>query len=733
MKTKNETSRRDFIKLSAQATAFLAIGFSGKASNELVKLVNKTALGVEINPYILINELGKVTLFNARPDMGQGTFQALPLLIAEELEVRLDQVDIQMSDGSGKFGSQLSGGSSSIKTRWIPMRTVGAAVKEMLIQTAAKRWNVSIADCFAKEGAVYKKGSKDRFGYGELVEEAAKLPVPTKPRLKTHAEFTQIGKSIPRPDVPSKVDGTAIFGMDVQVPGMLYASLVHSPTIYGKVKSFSAEKSMAVKGVRFVLKTERNFYHGPFPTEAFKAKSKSDAVAVVAESYWAALKGKKLVEVNWSTEGAEATSTDEFFLRANEAAKKEGAEYKDAKVGDVSKSFAVSNQVLQAQYQTPFLSHAAMEPVNATVYVQEDQVEVWAPVQGPDALVEELANYLGIKKERVKINVTFLGGAFGRKAYYDFVLEAAHISKQVNAPVKLIWTREEDMQQGPYRPGMISAMKGGLDEQGNVLGFEHKLVGGSIMTSVFKFDMTGKSDPWAGEGINLEDSPYAFPARRNSFEYVAPNLPMLWWRSVYASTNLFGHESFLDELAHAAKKDPLDLRMSLLEKSPQFKAVLEKLAEISNYRAKRAKGLGIGIAIARSFSSIAAHAFEVEKNGKAVKIKEVFSVIDCGTPVNPANIIAQVQSNIVYGLTATIKNEIRVVEGQVQNLNFNDYAVLRQGEIPKMTVHVMESTEVPGGVGEPGLPPVAPALCNAIFNLTGKRIRTLPFDLEQIG
>jgi isoquinoline 1-oxidoreductase beta subunit len=367
------------------------------------------------------------------------------------------------------------------------------------------------------------------------------------------------------------------------------------------------------------------------------------------------------------------------------------------------------------------------------VYVQEDQVEVWAPVQGPDALVEELANYLGIKKERVKINVTFLGGAFGRKAYYDFVLEAAHISKQVNAPVKLIWTREEDMQQGPYRPGMISARKGGLDEQGNVLGFEHKLVGGSIMTSVFKFDMTGKSDPWAGEGINLEDSPYEFPARRNSFEYVAPNLPLLWWRSVYASTNLFGHESFLDELAHAAKKDPLDLRMSLLEKSPQFKAVLEKLAEISNYRAKRAKGLGIGIAIARSFSSIAAHAFEVEKNGKAVKIKEVFSVIDCGTPVNPANIIAQVQSNIVYGLTATIKNEIRVVKGQVQNSNFNDYAVLRQGEIPKMTVHVMESTEVPGGVGEPGLPPVAPALCNAIFNLTGKRIRTLPFDMDQIG
>jgi isoquinoline 1-oxidoreductase beta subunit len=514
---------------------------------------------------------------------------------------------------------------------------------------------------------------------------------------------------------------------------MLYASLVHSPTIYGKVKSFSGEKSMAVKGVRFVIKTERNFYHGPFPTDAFKSKAKSDAVAVVAESYWAALKGKKLVEVNWSTEGAESTSTDEFFLRANEAAKKEGAEYKDAKVGEVSKAFAISDKVLQAQYQTPFLSHAAMEPVNATVYVQDDQVEVWAPVQGPDALVEELANYLGIKKERVKINVTFLGGAFGRKAYYDFVLEAAHISKQVNAPVKLIWTREEDMQQGPYRPGMISAMKGGLDEQGNVLGFEHKLVGGSIMTSVFKFDMTGKSDPWAGEGITLEDSPYAFPARRNSFEYVAPNLPMLWWRSVYASTNLFGHESFLDELAHAAKKDPLDVRMSLLEKSPRFIAVLEKLAQISNYRAKRAQGLGIGIAIARSFSSIAAHAFEVEKNRKGVRMKEVFSVIDCGTPVNPANIIAQVQSNIVYGLTATIKNEIRVVKGQVQNSNFHDYAVLRQGEIPKMTVHVMESTEVPGGVGEPGLPPVAPALCNAIYNLTGKRIRTLPFDIEQIG
>ena len=337
------------------------------------------------------------------------------------------------------------------------------------------------------------------------------------------------------------------------------------------------------------------------------------------------------------------------------------------------------------------------------------------------------------KKENVEINVTFLGGAFGRKAYYDYVLEAAHLSKQINAPVKVVWTREDDTQQGPFRPGMLSVMKGALDAQGKVQAFEHRLNGASILNQVFQVPLDNAPDPWAEEGINLPDSPYAFPNRRNSFSLVKTKIPILWWRSVYASTNLFGQESFIDELAHQAKKDPLAFRLEMLAGSPRFVGVLKKLAELSNYQQLKAQGKAVGIAIARSFSSICAHAIVVEKQGNGILIKKVYSVIDCGVAINPRNIKAQVQSNITMGLTAAIKNEITVVNGQTQQSNFHDYAVLRQGEIPEIDVFVMSSNEAPGGVGEPGLPPVAPALCNAVFLATGKRVRTLPFDISNIS
>jgi isoquinoline 1-oxidoreductase beta subunit len=667
--------------------------------------------------------------------MGQGTYQILPMLLAEELDVPLEQVEIQMTDGSDRFGSQLSGGSSSVRTRWIPLRTAGATVREMLVQAAANRWKISMNDCTTKDGFVINKLSQAKLSYGELVEEASHLPVPTKPKLKSFAEFTQLGKPSMRPDVPAKVDGTAIFGMDVQLPGMLYASIVHSPTIYGKVQSYDATKAMAVKGVRFVLKTERVFFHGPYSDSSGfdqKIRAKAEAIAVVSESYWSALKAKKLIQVSWNALGFGETATEQYFNQAKAAALHEGNEYKEAKVGDFAKALQLSDYKVQGTYQTPFMSHAPMEPCNATVFVQGDQVEVWAPIQGPDGLVNDLATYLGVKRENIKINVTFMGGAFGRKAVFDFVMQAAHLSKQVNAPVKVIWTREDDIQQGPYRPGMISAMQGGLDKDGNVLAFEHRLNGASIMASVFKADMRNNPDPWAGEGINLEDSPYAFPARRNSFNWIDPQMPVLWWRSVYASTNVFAQESFMDELAAEGEKDPLDLRLHLLRDSPKFVAVLNKLAEISDYRAKRKQGVSIGIAIARSFASIVAHAIVVEKQKAGVKIKHVYSVIDCGFPLNPDNIKAQVESNIVYGLSAAVCNQITRTHGKTDQSNFHEYTVLRQGEIPASTIFVMPSQDEPGGVGEPGLPPIAPALCNAIFLATGKRVRTLPFDLSSI-
>ncbi|MFY9158694.1 molybdopterin cofactor-binding domain-containing protein [Aquirufa ecclesiirivi] len=722
--TTKQTSRRDFIKISAQTAAFLAIGFENLANGKGVKVKNmahEPHIGVEINPYVLINESGKVTLFNARPDMGQGTSQSIPMLIAEELEVRLDQVEIVTSDGSAKFGSQLSGGSSSVSTRYLPMRTVGAAVKEMLVQAAANQWHVPVSACYAKEGRVYQKNKSISLGYGELVASAAKLPVPTNPILKNPADFTQIGKSIPRPEIPSKVNGTAKFGMDVVIPGMLYASIAHAPSIHAKVKSYQGEKAIASQGVKFVLKTERKMPH-----------ASTEAVAVLADSYWSALKGKRLLDIEWESTAADDMNTEKYFNQLKEAGKSPGFEYKESLTGDVNKAFAGANQVIEASYQTPFLAHAPMEPENATVYVQDGKVEVWAPVQGPDSLVTELAAYLGIKKENVKINVTFLGGAFGRKAYYDYVLEAAHLSKQINAPVKVVWTREDDTQQGPFRPGMLSVMKGALDAQGKVLAFEHRLNGASILNQVFQVPIDNAPDPWAEEGINLPDSPYTFPNRRNSFSLVKTKIPILWWRSVYASTNLFGQESFIDELAHQAKKDPLAFRLDMLAGSPRFIGVLKKLAELSNYQQLKAQGKAVGIAIARSFSSICAHAIVVEKQGNGVVIKKVYSVIDCGVAINPRNIKAQVQSNITMGLTAAIKNEITVVQGQTQQSNFHDYAVLRQGEIPEIEVFVMTNSEAPGGVGEPGLPPVAPALCNAVFLATGKRVRTLPFDISNV-
>lgn len=731
---KTQTSRRDFLRISSQSAFILALGFSSKGSTPQIQKYNP-AVGVEINPYIIINESGKVTLFNPRPDMGQGTYQALPLLLAEELDVLLDDVEIQMTDGSSRFGSQLSGGSSSVRTRWIPMRTAGAAVREMLVQAAANRWKVSPGDCRTNNGVVVNNLNKAQFSYGELVEEASHLPVPQKPKLKSFSEFKQLGKPSKRPDVPAKVDGSAVFGIDVQLPGMLYASIIHSPYIYGKVKSFQADKAMSVKGVRFVLKTERVFFHGPFAENAAfdqKVRSKSDAIAVVADSYWAAVKAKKEVVIDWNALGFAETATEQYFNQARAAALREGNEYKEDKVGDFSKAIQLSDYKIQATYQTPFMSHAPMEPCNATVYVQGDQVEVWAPVQGPDGLVNDLASYLGVKPEKIKVNVTFLGGAFGRKAVFDFVMQAANLSRQTNAPVKVIWTREDDIQQGPYRPGMISAMQGGVDKDGNVLAFEHRLNGASIMASVFKADMRNKPDPWAGEGISVADSPYAFPARRNSFSWVDPQMPVLWWRSVYASTNVFAQESFVDELAHEGEKDPLALRLHLLRDSPRFVAVLNKLAEISDYQAKRKNGVAIGVAIARSFGSIVAHAFEVQKDGTGVKMNQVYSVIDCGFPLNEDNIKAQVESNLVYGLSATIKNQISRTHGKTDQSNFHDYAVLRQGEVPPCQVYVMPNEEEPGGVGEPGLPPIAPALCNAIFLATGKRVRTLPFDLSSI-
>lgn len=602
------------------------------------------------------------------------------------------------------------------------MRQAGAAAKEMLIMAAAKRWSASEADCFAADAKIHHRPSGKTLTYGELVADAAKLEVPAAPKLKDPKDFKILGKPMPRPDIPSKVNGSAIFGIDVNVPGMLYASVQHCPLIHGKMTSFNEAEVKAMPGVKYVLKTERKMPH--------KAV---DAVAVLASSYWSALKARRALQIEWDNTGYEDISTDDYFAQTRKkAATQEGNAFDDAK-GDVKSAFAGAAKVLESVYETPFASHAQIEPMTATAWVQGNKAEIWAPVQSIDGTASAVAKYLDIPQENVKVNALFMGGSFGRKGYTDFVLEVVHIAKQVPVPVKMIWTREDDLANGPYRPGMISAMKGALDAKGNLIALEHKVAGASIGFQAFHDDLDGKPDGWVSEGINQECSPYDIPNRRLASIHHPTEIPIVWWRSVYTSTNLFGHESFMDEIAHAAGKDPLDFRMDLLKNEPRWLALLKTLEEKSNYRAEKAAGKAIGIAIANSFESTAAYAITVSKKGNGVKIEKVVGVIDCGMTINPDTVRAQTEGNAVMALSTAIKPGITFAGGEAQQSNFNSYPLLTLQETPPMEIHIMENQEKPGGAGEPGLPPFTPALFNAVFLATGKRVLRLPVDLENLA
>ncbi|GAB2789215.1 xanthine dehydrogenase family protein molybdopterin-binding subunit [Rhabdobacter roseus] len=706
----------------------LVLGFSAQAGGRGTSVVNvgqegTAVLSFELHPFVVIDNAGGITIINHRPDMGQATWQAVPMMVAEELEVSLDQIQIRQSDGLRKYGAQLSGGSSTVRTGWTRLRQAGAAAREMFTQAAADRWKVSKADCYAQEGKIFHKPTGKSFTYGELVEDAARLEVPKDLPLKAKKDFKLLGKALPRPEVPAKVTGRAEFGMDVEVPGMLYASIERSPMIHGKVLSFDDANAKKVPGVKQVLKAER-----PLPYKT------CESVAVLADNYWAATQGRKALKIEWNNANyATDLTTDRYFAQLREAAKVPDAPaYSQA--GDVKAALGTAAKKLEAQYETPFLAHAPMEPEVAVAHVKDDGTcEIWAPVQGPDGAIEQVAKYLGIAPEKVKVNVPFLGGAFGRKAYLDFVLEAVYLSKQAKVPVKVIWTREDDIQQGPFRPGMLSAMRGGVDAQGTITAFEHTLIGESIMGQVYGAFPAGKPDPWAGEGISHEESPYAFANAKVGFKRVTTDIPIVWWRSVYPSNSSFGHESFVDELAHAAGKDPLDARLELLKDAPRFQNVLKTLAEKASWYQPLPEGMGKGVAIAKSFGSVCAHAVFVKKDGVGVKIDRVVTVLDCGMYVNPDNVRAQTEGNIAMGISAAIKPAITFAGGKAQQSNFHQYQILRIDEMPKVEIHLVENEEAPGGVGEPGLPPVAPALCNAIFSATGTRIRKLPFDLKKLS
>ncbi|MCU0339125.1 MAG: molybdopterin-dependent oxidoreductase [Spirosomaceae bacterium] len=723
MKNISASNRRDFLKTTALTGAGLMIGANSFGKGKNAKKIAKAGaavLDLEINPFIIISTDGSIALINPRPDMGQGSTQAAPSLIAEELEVSLDQVKLIQSDGKAKYGSQQSGGSSTVRGLWTSLRKAGAAAKEMMIEVAAKRWNALPADCYAENGRIKLRNSDKSFGFGELVDDASKLTVPKNPKLKDPKDFKIIGKYNKRLDVPERVTGKAVYGIDVEVPGMVYACMLHSPAIHGKVVSIDDTEAKKVKGVLQIIKAQRQMPHRT-----------SEAVAVIATNWWAAMKGRKALKVQWDNgDLAKTMTTDKYFADCYEAAKKEGINHEEQ--GDFNAKFANAKDKIEAVYETPFLAHAPIEPECAVVHQKEDgSVEVWAHVQGPDGALGDVSRFFGVSSDKVKINVPLLGGSFGRKAYHDYLNEACYLAKELKKPVKVIWTREDDIAQGPYRPGMLSSMQGYVSN-GRITGFHHHAIGESILGQVFKGLRPDEADPWLSGELSTENSKYNFPVSKISWTHVKTDIPVVWWRSVYASNFGWGQECFMDELAQKAGKDPLEARLALI-KDERYRNVLTTLAEKANWKEKLPTGQGKGIAIFASFGSISAACVTVSKNGNGVKIDKVVSVLDCGYYVNPDHVKAQTEGNIVMGISAAVKGGITFTNGVCDQTNYDKYHVMRLSEAPKMEIHIIDSGANPGGVGEPGLPPIAPALGNAIFAATGKRIRKLPFDLNTLA
>jgi isoquinoline 1-oxidoreductase beta subunit len=693
MSTNKQSSvnRRDFLRYSSLSGVALILGISAtKGSNQIENLSLMDGSSVQLNPYIIIEKSGKITLFNTKPELGQGTQQSITALIAEELELEPMQYDIRQSSGQKVFGgAQFSGGSFSVRNSYDELRKVGAAAKEMLITAAAQQ-------CLT---------------YGELAESAAKLQVPKSPKLKDAKDFKIIGKNVNRQDIPAKVRGEAVFGIDATLPDMVYASVERCPVFGSTLVKYDASETMKVAGVLQVVEVERDL--GAY---------KYTGVAVVAKNYWAAMKGRKALKVTWDYKGNDRFNSTDYSESLRELAKTEGL-VQHAN-GDFDKAIASTKNTVEAFYETPFVSHSPMEAMNCTVHWKSDKkVEIWASTQIPSWLMSDFMKRYNLKEEDIDLNVCFNGGGFGRRLSTDFVVEAANLAKSIKKPVKLVWTREDDTQLGPFRPPTFSAMKGAV-ENGKILAFQHKVIAPPLAPVTDK----SKADGTMTEAIS--EQKYEIPNMKNMFVYSDIHVPLGPWRSVTSSTLAFAHECFIDELAVKAGKDPLDFRLGMLTKDSDTKRVLQKLKEVSNWDKPLPKGKGRGVAQYEFFAGLAGEVVEVSKVGDSVRIDKVYCVIDLGTVVNPDTTKAQMEGAVAMGITAAIKNGITFANGKAEQSNFHDNPVIRMSEMPQVEVHILAEGGKMKGVGEPGLPPVAPALANAIFAATGKRLRKLPLEID---
>ena len=702
--------RRDFIKVVSTAGSGFVLGFYIPYTN---KLNGKTVAPIifEPNAWIKVKSDNMVQIMVAKSEMGQGVLTSLPMIIAEEMDLDWSKIIVEKAPADQKkYGWQMTGGSNSVSGGYNKLRQAGATAREMFVMAAAQEWGILSSECKTHNGIVIHESTGRELSYGDLAKKASLQKVPKNPKLKAKQDFSIIGQNVKRTDTLPKVNGTAQFALDVQLDGMLYATVVHSPVFGGKLKSFNEASVNNISGVINIFAIE-------------------SGLAIVAQNTWAALKAKKQIEINWDEGEAAGLDSEKIRNDMFVASKEKGGVVR--KEGNVKKALKLSENQIEATYESPLQAHATMEPMNCTAFVQRDKCQVWAGTQDPNGARKIASKITGLSKKQVEVNVTFLGGGFGRRAFNDFVTEAVEISNEIKKPVKMIWNREEDMQHDYYRPPSLHVMKGAFDQNNNLSVWKHRITAPSILFSqILKmpFPYKEKVDIIAVEGA--KNLPYEIPNMLVDFQMTKISIPLGWWRSVYDSQNAFANECFMDELAEKAGKDPVQFRLDLLPKSSRDAGVIKMVAEKSSWDQFKNGPNYQGISCHKSFGTWVAQVARVSVENKKVKVHEVFCAVDCGIVINPAIVKAQISSAIIYGLSATLKSKITIKNGRVAQNNFDDFEVIRMNEAPKIHIYLTESDAQPKGVGEPGLPPIAPAVVNAVYAATGNRIRELPIKLS---
>jgi isoquinoline 1-oxidoreductase subunit beta len=704
-------SRRDFLQASAAVSGGLLIAIalpgcknSAQASGETTYLVP--------NAFLRIGTDDTITFYCDKSEMGQGVYTALTMLVAEELGVGLARINTEFAPPGDAYvntliGGQITGGSTSVREGWDKLRKAGATARTLLVTAAANEWGVDPRTCKIEDGVIVSP-HYDKLKFGEVAEAAAKLPVPKDVVLKPASQFTLVGKAQKRKDTPPKVDGSCVYGIDVRLPGMLYAALAQPPVLGGSVKTFDGEKALAMPGVVAVVPT-------------------SSGIAVVADSWWRARKARDAVKIEWDA-GPNAALND---ARISQTLRKASADAGRVmrKDGDVAAAIKGAAKVVKADYELPLLAHATLEPQNCTADVRADGVEIHAPTQVQQLAQAAAAKAAGVDVTKVKVNTTFLGGGFGRRLEVDYIPAAVEASKAVKKPVKLVWTREDDMTHDAYRPPAFDQVTGAFDDKGKLVAWHLHLTSCSITERFFPGSTEKNGDPFTVEAA--ANYPYDVPNVQVDFKRQEIGVNVGFWRSVSHALNCFVAESFMDELAVSQRKDALTFRRALLEKQPRYLRVLDLVAKEAHF-GYPPKGHFHGLAVMEGYGTYMAQIADISLVDGKVKVHRIFCAADCGVQVNPDTVVAQIESSVIFGLSALMWGEINIQGGRVQQTNFDSYRVARMNEVPRIDVYVLDSEEAPGGIGEPATALVAPAVCNAIYTATGRRLRSLPLARHRL-